>query len=355
MRLLFVGLVTVDLVQRVARLPGVDEKVQSESVDVAAGGPATNAAVTAAALGATVTLVSAVGSHPLGDLVRADLAAHGVTLVDVTPESPEPPPVSAVTVLASTGERTIVSRNAGTREVAVPHGGLPDADLTLVDGHHPALAVAAARAARRLLVDAGSWRPVFDDVFPHAEVVACSGDFRHPAAAGSLHHRLATGNLSDPAATDERGRPAATVFRRPGDIGETEAAADIDAATAAAIRRTHPAAQVVITHGPEPVRWFSPEAAGEVPVPTVTAVDTAGAGDAFHGALAVALARAAPARSDATRGAVARGDATRGAVARGDAARGAVDLPAAISYAARIAAVRVSHAGPRAWLAHLPG
>ncbi|GIF38162.1 PfkB family carbohydrate kinase [Actinoplanes xinjiangensis] len=363
MRLLFVGLVTVDLVQRVARLPGVDEKVQSESVDVAAGGPATNAAVTAAALGATVTLVSAVGSHPLGDLVRADLAAHGVTLVDVTPESPVPPPVSAVTVLASTGERTIVSRNAGTREVAVPPEGLPDADLTLVDGHHPALAVAAARAARRLLVDAGSWRPVFADVFPHAEVVACSGDFRHPAATGGLHQPVATGNLSDPAATEDLdpsvaagdlggpedtgdlGRPAATVFRRPGDIGETEAAADIDAATATAIRRTHPAAHVVITHGPEPVRWFSPEAAGEVPVPTVTAVDTAGAGDAFHGALAVALARAAPARSDAT----------RRAVARGAVARGAVDLPAAISYAARIAAVRVSHAGPRAWLAHLPG
>ncbi|MEV4279025.1 PfkB family carbohydrate kinase [Actinoplanes xinjiangensis] len=335
MRLLFVGLVTVDLVQRVARLPGIDEKVQSESVDVAAGGPATNAAVTAAALGATVTLVSAVGSHPLGDLVRADLAAHGVTLLDVTPGSPEPPPVSAVTVLASTGERTIVSRNAGTREVAVPPGGLPDADLTLVDGHHPALAVAAARAARRLLVDAGSWRPVFADVFPHAEVVACSGDFRHPAATGGLQQPGAIGSLSDPAPTDNLGQPAATGFRRPRDTREIETAADIDAATATAITRTHPAAHVVITHGPEPVRWFSPGAAGEVPVPPVTAVDTAGAGDAFHGALAVALARVAPARPDV--------------------ARDAVDLPAAISYAARIAAVRVGHAGPRAWLAHLPG
>ncbi|WP_433795553.1 PfkB family carbohydrate kinase [Actinoplanes sp. CA-252034] len=297
MRLLFAGLVTVDLVQRVQRFPGADEKVQSESVDVAAGGPAANAAVTAAALGATVTLVSAVGSHPLGDLVRADLAAHGVTLIDATPDSPEPPPVSAVTVLASTGERTIVSRNAGNRQVAPV--SLPEADLTLVDGHHPALAVAAARSARRLLVDAGSWRPVFAEVFPHAEVVACSGDFRHPDA------------------TDRT-----------------------DAATAAAIG----APTVVITHGPEPVRWFSRAAAGETPaprdaagetsvprvaagespVPRVAAVDTAGAGDAFHGALAVALAR------------------------------GDLILPDAVAYACRIAAVRVRHAGPRAWLAHLP-
>ncbi|BEL07489.1 PfkB family carbohydrate kinase [Actinoplanes sichuanensis] len=283
MRLLFAGLATVDLVQRVERFPGPDEKVQSASVDVAAGGPAANAAVTAAALGATVTLVSAVGAHPLGDLVRADLATHGVTLIDIAADSPEPPPVSAVTVLASTGERTIVSRNAGNRTVAAPADGLPDADLTLVDGHHPGLAVAAARSARRLLVDAGSWRPVFADVFPHAEVVACSGDFRHPDAT---------------AGTDE--------------------------ATAAAVRAVG-VTNVVITHGPEPVHWYGPAGTrGSVPVPVVSAVDTAGAGDAFHGALAVALAR------------------------------GDLDLKATIAYASRIAAIRVTHAGPRAWLSHLP-
>jgi sugar/nucleoside kinase (ribokinase family) len=280
-RLLFAGLATVDLVQRVARLPGADEKVQSESVDVAAGGPAANAAVAAAVLGRPlgmeVTLVSVVGAHPLGDLVRADLAAHGVTLVDAAPDSAQPPPVSAVTVLAATGERTIVSRNAGDRAVAVPSGGLPDADLTLVDGHHPVLAVAAARSARRLLVDAGSWRPVFAEIFPHAEVVACSGDFRHPGATA------------------------------PGDEG-----------TAAAVAAPH----VVITHGGAPVTWFSAGRSGRIAVPRVTAVDTAGAGDAFHGALAVALAQGQ-------------------------------DLRESIGYAARAAAIRVAHAGPRAWLAHL--
>jgi sugar/nucleoside kinase (ribokinase family) len=336
MRLLFVGLATVDLVQRVDRLPGIDEKVQSESVDVAAGGPATNAAVTAAALGATVTLVSAVGAHPLGDLVRADLAAHGVNLIDVTPHSPEPPPVSAVTVLASTGERTIVSRNAGNRQIAVPADGLPVADLTLVDGHHPVLAAAAARAAHRLLVDAGSWRPVFADVFPHAEVVACSGDFRHPAAVGNT----AAADIAGTDVTGGRADSAATAAATSAaGAAALVSAARADAATAAAIGRTFAAApptgkaaatpHVVITHGAEPVRWFSPATHGEVPVPHVTAVDTAGAGDAFHGALAVALAR-------------------------GQSAHGDLDLPGAIAYASRIAAVRVMHAGPRAWLAHLP-
>ncbi|WP_433825043.1 PfkB family carbohydrate kinase [Actinoplanes sp. CA-015351] len=284
MRILCAGLATVDLIQRVQRLPGVDEKVQSDSVDVAAGGPATNAAVTAATLGAPlgieVVLVSAVGAHPLGDLIRADLAAHGVTLIDTTPTSTDPPPISAVTVLSGTGERTIVSRNAGTRNAALPENGLPDADLTLVDGHHPILSTAAARSARRLLVDAGSWRPAFADIIPHAEVVACSADFRHPGAS------------------PENG----------------------DAALAEAVG----APFVVVTHGAAPVRWFStnPPAHGAILVPPVPAVDTAGAGDAFHGALAVALAQHQ-------------------------------DLPAAISYAIRVAGVRVTHAGPRTWLKFL--
>jgi sugar/nucleoside kinase (ribokinase family) len=343
-RLLFVGLATVDLVQRVQRLPRTDEKVQSDSVDVAAGGPAANAAVTAAALGASrevslgpghgfeVTLVSAVGAHPLGDLVRADLAAHGVTLIDATPGSPEPPPVSAVTVLATTGERTIVSRNAGNRTVGVPPEGLPDADLTLVDGHHPALAAAAARAANRLLVDAGSWRPVFTDIFPHAEVVACSGDFRHPAA--DTRADTAGGGTGDTApdtgTPDTEAADSGTPDTGTPDI-EAGDPARRDAATASAIAAPH----VVITHGAAPVRWFSnarpaaemagpPVTAGEVTVPRVAAVDTAGAGDAFHGALAVALVL------------------------------GDRDLPAAIEYACGIAAIRVSHAGPRAWLRHLP-
>ncbi len=278
MHLLFTGLTTVDLIQRVTRFPAADEKIQSDSVDLAAGGPAANAAITAAALtrsrNTRITLLTALGGHPLGALARADLESHGVTVLDATPDAETPPPVSAVTVHATTGERTIVSRNAGATEAQLPAAGLPEADLTLVDGHHPTLALAAARAARRLLIDAGSWRPVFTDLFPYAETVACSADFRHPQATTSG-----------------------------------------DEATARAIAAPH----VVITHGPAPVRWFTAGETGEVPVPQVNALDTAGAGDAFHGALAVALANGA-------------------------------HLEAAITQASATAAVRVAHTGPRSWL-----
>ncbi|MGK5681907.1 PfkB family carbohydrate kinase [Actinoplanes sp. URMC 104] len=276
--ILCVGLATVDLVYRVARMPGPDEKAQATSVEVAAGGPAANAAVTIAALGTPVTLVTAIGAHPLGALVRSNLEDRGVRLVDAAAGTEALPPVSTVVVDESTGERTIVSRNAADVTHAVPEEGLPEAALTLVDGHHPALASAAARTAGRLVVDAGSWRPVFADIFPYAEVVACSAAFRHPAAPDGP-----------------------------------------DAATAAAIGAPH----VVVTHGAAPVTWFSRSGgAGSIAVPPVEAVDTAGAGDAFHGALAAALAAGSP-------------------------------LDAAVTEAVRVAGVRVQHPGPRSWLEHL--
>jgi sugar/nucleoside kinase (ribokinase family) len=298
--ILCAGLVTVDLVYRVARIPGADEKAQATGVEIAAGGPAANAAVTAAALGASVTLVTAVGTHPLGSLIRAELETHGVRLIDAAPDSSAPPPVSAITVEEGSGQRTIVSRNAGDLTVTAP-GDLPDADLTLVDGHHPLLAVAAAQQARRLLVDAGTWRPVFHEILPLAEVVAASAAFRHPA----------------------------------------EVAAS-DAALAAAVGAPH----VVVTHGPEPVRWFSGTRSGSVRVPPVAAVDTAGAGDAFHGALAVALADADLPRP-----------ASLPPAGAPDPARpysNKSDLSDCIRFAVRVAGVRVAHAGPRAWLTALP-
>jgi sugar/nucleoside kinase (ribokinase family) len=283
-RIVCAGLATVDVVYRVDRIPGPDEKAQAQSAEVASGGPALNAAVTAAALGAQVTLVTAVGAHPLGALIRSDLAQRGVVLLDAAPDATGPPPISAITVAAATGERTIVSRNAGDAAVGVPDDldqVLAVADAVLTDGHHPALARAAARARRPLVVDAGSWRPVFGEIVGHATVVACAGSFRHPGA----------------------------------DLGGEDGT--VRALQAAGVPH------VAVTHGPRPVRWWSGERSGEVPVPPVAAADTAGAGDAFHGALAVAVA-ADPAISD---------------------------LTAALRYAIGVAGVRVRHAGPRAWLA----
>lgn len=241
--MLLAGLCTVDVVQRVADFPAPGEKVQSLGVDVAAGGPATNAAVTVAALGAEATLVTVLGTHPLAALARADLATCGVRVVDLAPGLATPPAVSAVAVRDHDGERTVVSRNAAAQaDFPVPEPDLDGVGAVLVDGHHPALALKTARAAKErgvpVVLDAGSWKPVLDELLPLVDVAACSAHFR--ARGPSLA---------------ERGVPV-----------------------------------VITTAGPDPVRWSAGEDSGAVAVPAVAARDTLGAGDVWHGALAFAVA-----------------------------------------------------------------
>ncbi|GAB7042881.1 MULTISPECIES: PfkB family carbohydrate kinase [Catenuloplanes] len=245
----FAGLCTLDVIQSVARVPGANEKVTALRQTVAAGGPATNAAVTFAHLGGTPTLLTAVGRHPLATGVRADLAECGVRLRDLAPDHDGPPSVSSVLVTAATGERAVASTDAAGAHL------VPPADLDLagvsavqVDGHHPALAEAVLTEARRrgiaTLLDAGSWKDGTERLLPLVDVVAASADFRPPAAG-----------------------PPQEIIRGYG------------------------VPWLAITAGAGPIRWWGPGGtAGEVPVPAVAVVDTLGAGDVFHGALTFAVA-----------------------------------------------------------------
>jgi sugar/nucleoside kinase (ribokinase family) len=53
---LFIGMVTLDLVYLSSKLPGNNQKVVASDYTVAAGGPATNAAVTFSYLGNQATI-----------------------------------------------------------------------------------------------------------------------------------------------------------------------------------------------------------------------------------------------------------------------------------------------------------
>lgn len=228
------GLCTVDVVQRVAELPAPGEKLQSATVELAAGGPASNAAVAVCALGGHARLLTSLGAHPLASVARSDLTAQGVSIVDLNAEDPAPPTISSAAVRESDGERVVVSHNAAGSSLDVSDVDLSGVDAVLLDGHHPELALAVARAAGDIpvIVDAGSWRPVFAELLPLVDVCACSATF-------------------------------------PGDPGTPV---------------------VTRTHGPDPVRWQAGGQRGEVPVPPVEARDTLGAGDVWHGALAFGIA-----------------------------------------------------------------
>lgn len=243
---LFTGLATLDLVQRVARRPGADEKVVAQRSDLAAGGPATVAAVTFSALGGHAVVLSGLGPGPVGELARKDLDGAGVHIVDAWAGGADLS-ISAITVLDGTGERSVVSRNAEDVTVGVP-AELPDlireVDVVLIDGHHPDLAVAAARAAQvvgvPVVLDCGSTKPVYAELVSFTDAVVCSSSF------GGLE--------------------------------------EFDAVASALL--TAGARLVAMTAGAAPVRWRTRAASGAIEVPLVTVCDTLGAGDVLHGAFA---------------------------------------------------------------------
>ncbi|MDQ3987631.1 MAG: PfkB family carbohydrate kinase [Actinomycetota bacterium] len=250
---LFVGLTTLDLVQRVERAPGANDKVRASRADLASGGPAANAAVTFGALGGRATLVSALGPGPVARLAADDLSRHGVTVADCWPSGGPDLSISAATVLEGTGERSVVSHNAADVEAVVPpdlDGLVADADVVLIDGHHPELALAAARCGQQagvaVVLDCGSEKEVFADLTPLAAAAVCSAEFTVAGAGGF----------------------------------DEVSAALLDAGTGL----------VVMTDGAQPVRWRTRHAAGTIEVPPTTARDTLGAGDVLHGAFARAWA-----------------------------------------------------------------
>lgn len=243
----FVGLATLDVIHRIAAPPAVNQKITSTEQFVAAGGPAANAAVTFAALGGHAVLVTALGDEPVADLIRTDLRRFGVTVIDAAAGTARAVPVSAVSVVESTGDRSVVSADAVSSEVQPPadlDAVLADADIVLVDGHHPRMARAAAdmAAARslRVVVDAGRWKPIMAELVPQVTDMVCSADFRMPG-------------------TD-----------------------DPDTSAAALVAAGVPT--VVTTHGGGPIRWWNNDSSGSVDVPSIRPVDTLGAGDVFHGA-----------------------------------------------------------------------
>jgi sugar/nucleoside kinase (ribokinase family) len=244
---LFVGMVTLDLVYMTSGPPNSNQKLVASDYMVSAGGPATNAAVAFSALGNAATVLGVVGAHPITHLIRADLENVGVAIADLDPERTEPPPVSSILITESTGERAVVSINASKSQMSpdqIPAEILAGVEVVLIDGHQMAVGQAIAQQARDqripVVVDAGSWKPNFEQVLALADYVICSANFYPPGC--------------------EDAESVMTYLARLG------------------------APHIAITHGEQPIQYYSEEKSGEVAVPQVEVVDTLGAGDIFHGA-----------------------------------------------------------------------
>lgn len=279
-RLVCCGLTTLDVTQVVDRVPGPDEKVVADGLAVTFGGPAANAAAVAVGLGVPTTLVTVLGAGALADVARAGLVAAGVDVVDLLAADAagggagarDVLPVSTVLVTRATGERAVVSVN-GARVAHVPPadvGVLSGAGALLVDGHHAGAGLLLAAAARRagvpVLLDGGSWKPTTPDLLAVVDLAVLSADLRVP------------GRAVDPV----------------GPVDERAVDALLDAVA------DHGPAFVARSAGAGPVRVRHARR-GRVERSTLhpelvapgAVVDTLGAGDVLHGAMAAALAQGA--------------------------------------------------------------
>ncbi len=243
---IFIGLSTIDVVYRLKEFPKKNSKVVADSQDAYVGGPATNASITFSQLGGRSTLVSAVGRHSMAAFVRDELQKFSVQLIDVTPDSNESPTVSSITVDGS-GHRNVISANG--KRVANPSAqvdahAFDQAKVVMIDGHYPQVCLAWAREAKtrgvRVVLDAGSWKDGTEELLKSVDTAICSADFKPPACT-----------------SDEE----VVEFLKGKGV-----------------------ARIAITKGPDPVVFSSGLTSGTLRVPAVSAIDTMGAGDVFHGA-----------------------------------------------------------------------
>ena len=243
---LFIGIVTLDLIYLVEQMPDRNQKIAALSSTIAAGGPATNAAVAFGHLGNNATLLGAVGAHPVNHLILADLQQCGVTIADLTPTRTDSPPVSSIIVTESTGDRAVVAMNAIKSPIdASLSVRLDEVDIVLIDGHQIEASVTIAQRAKQqgipVVIDGGSWKPGFDQVLPWVDYAICSANFYPPNCHTSeqVLSYLSKWGIS----------------------------------------------QIAITRGEGAIEVLNEGVRGAIVVPTVQVVDTLGAGDIFHGAL----------------------------------------------------------------------
>ncbi|MFD1342457.1 PfkB family carbohydrate kinase [Litorisediminicola beolgyonensis] len=249
------GIVTVDLVFSTGAEVALREKNRALASRMVPGGCALNAAFAIARLGGRATLAGMTGDDPFGDWLRQEVAAAGVDarLLGVRPGVTTS---RSAVLVAPDGERTIIN----DRPEALYAEGLSDVDLG---------------DAGAVLTDT-RWPSGATDLLAAARAAGLPGVIDAEAPVGHAGEAL---RLASHIAFSEQGL--------------AEFAGGADAAALARAARDL-GCWVCVTRGPAPVICHDGTELTEQPTFPVTAVDTLGAGDVWHGAFALALAEGRP-------------------------------------------------------------
>ncbi len=258
-RVVVVGGINMDVVMRVPRIPRPGETVHGGRLGRYPGGKGSNQAVAAARAGATVTMVGAVGRDDAGSELLASLAAAGVNAdhVDRTDQ-------------AATGTAMIAVDGSGANSIAVAEGanlsvrpenvsravGALEPAVVVVQREVPESAVRAAlEQAPERAIRVMNASPVDPDSALPLDVIDLL----------VVNEIEASDLLGTPVTTDDAPHAARRL--------------------AADVRRG-----CVITLGGDGLAAHVDGQALHLPAHPVNVVDTTGAGDAFCGAMAAALA-----------------------------------------------------------------
>lgn len=257
--MLCVGLAIQDTIVSVDRIPPEPVKVYARDRREVGGGPAATAAVAIARLGGRAAIAARIGNDATGTAIADELHREGVdtTWLRVFEGTRSP---GAVILVDEDGERLIVAY--ADPETPADADWLKPARIggaLLCDLSWPEGALACAQRAARDGI------PVVLD----ADITRHPRDAVEPLVAACDH----------------------VVFSRPG-LARFAGTDEIEDGLRRALRARHRI--VGVTDGADGLYWLDGNALRNDRPPRVNAVDTVGAGDAFHGAFALALSHGRP-------------------------------------------------------------
>lgn len=247
--LLICGIAVYDLVFNVEEIPDRATKYKAADAQLTAGGCAANAAVAAARLGAHVQLAGRIGEDLIGDLIMQHLADEQIDCTQLRRITGARSGFSSIAIDAA-GERQILNfRGAGLEVEAHWLTHIQNVQAVLADMRWEAGALAAMQLARRLEI------PGILDAEPPLHIEAMK--------------------LASHIAFSQEGLAALTHTHDPVQ-GLMQAAAVFDA-------------WLCVTDGANGVFSIEQGQVQHTAAFAVSAVDTLGAGDVWHGAFCAAL------------------------------------------------------------------
>ena len=275
------GLFCVDLITRTERLPAWGESLRGQGFSLMPGGKGANQAVAAAYQGATVRFISRLGDDSFADIARSLLAEADIDTAHMTTDQTANTGTATILVNTDSGDNAIVVDTGACREITTGHIDAAAECIRKADVFVCQLELPLTVCEHAIAIAHASGVPVILNPAPALELpqsLYASVDYLTPNESEA---EILVGHAVK---------------------------SDAQVAAAANTLRERGAGHVLITLGERGVYLDSETYRGVMPAfQAGRVVDTIGAGDAFNGALAAALARGAALPDAAHRACVAAG------------------------------------------------